>query len=69
MSGPHRGEVPSIQRKDHIRIEPLGEHDNGCVCRAEREVGVLPDQFRYADELDEVLAQEWPAAIMRHRDA
>jgi Arc/MetJ-type ribon-helix-helix transcriptional regulator len=24
---------------------------------------------RYADELDEVLAQEWPAAIMRHRDA
>ncbi len=59
------GEVPPVEGRDGVRVEPFGDRENGGVDGADREVAVLFDQF---DHPVEVLAIQWDQADLSGAD-
>ena len=51
MRGADRPEVPLVDCRDVGSAEAFGDRDHGGVCRAQREVGVLPDEVGHPGEV------------------
>ncbi len=58
MAGPDSAEVPAVQGCDFVRVETFGDGEDSGINRSQREVGILPNQFRHpgkvgSGEIDE----------------
>ncbi|SUB54922.1 Uncharacterised protein [Nocardia brasiliensis] len=47
MAGPDSAEVPAVQGCDFVRVEAFRDGEDRGINRAQREVGVFPNQFRH----------------------
>ncbi len=63
MPGPNGAEMPSIKSCDLIELEPFGYREDRGIDGSEREIRVLPDQFRHPHQVDSGELHELDLAI------